>query len=48
MVQNFFKNKNISKKLKLRLKNTIIDKTLNMCVRNLDTNKERQKAIEHF
>jgi hypothetical protein len=24
----FFKNKNISKKLKLRLKNTIIDKTL--------------------
>jgi len=28
MVQNFFKNKNISKKLKLRLKNTIIDKVL--------------------
>jgi UDP-N-acetylmuramyl pentapeptide synthase len=28
MLQNFFKNKNISKKLKLRLKNTIIDKTL--------------------
>jgi len=27
-LQNFFKNKNISKKLKLRLKNTIIDKTL--------------------
>ena len=27
MLQNFFKNKNISKKLKLRLKNTIIDKT---------------------
>ena len=26
--QKFFKNKNISKKLKLRLKNTIIDKTL--------------------
>jgi len=25
---NFFKNKNISKKLKLRLKNTTIDKTL--------------------
>jgi len=41
MVQIFFKNKNISKKLKSRLKNTIIDKTLNMCVRNLDTNKER-------
>jgi len=28
MPQNFFSNKNISKKLKLRLKNTIIDKTL--------------------
>ena len=26
--KHFFKNKNISKKLKLRLKNTIIDKTL--------------------
>jgi hypothetical protein len=30
MLQKFFKNKNISKKLKLRLKNTIIDKTLHM------------------
>jgi len=28
MLQKFFKNKNISKKLKLILKNTIIDKTL--------------------
>ena len=28
MLQIFFLNKNISKKLKLRLKNTIIDKTL--------------------
>ena len=28
MLQIFFKNKNISKKLKLMLKNTIIDKTL--------------------
>ena len=28
MLKKFFKNKNISKKLKLRLKNTIIDKTL--------------------
>jgi hypothetical protein len=27
MLQNFFKNTNISKKLKLRLNNTIIDKT---------------------
>jgi hypothetical protein len=28
MLQKFFKNENISKKLKLRLKNTIIDETL--------------------
>jgi hypothetical protein len=28
MLQNFFKNKNIPKKLKLTLKNTTIDKTL--------------------
>jgi len=28
MLQKFCKNKNISKKLKLRLKNTIIDETL--------------------
>jgi hypothetical protein len=28
MVQKFFRNENISNKLKLRLKNTIIDKTL--------------------
>jgi hypothetical protein len=28
MLQNIFRNKSISKKLKLRLKNTIIDKTL--------------------
>ena len=27
-LQNFFKNKNIAKKVKLRLKNTITDKTL--------------------
>jgi hypothetical protein len=28
MLQKFFKNKNVSMKLNLRLKNTIIDKTL--------------------
>ena len=28
MLQKFFRNKNISRKLKLRLKNTIIDKNL--------------------
>ena len=37
----------MSKKLKLRLKNTVIDKTLTH-IRNLDTNKERQKANKNF
>jgi hypothetical protein len=32
-LQRFFKNKNISKKLKLRLKNT----NVNICIRNSDT-----------
>jgi hypothetical protein len=30
MLQKYFRSKNISEKLKLRLKNIIIDKTLNM------------------
>jgi hypothetical protein len=47
MVQNFFKNRNISKKLKLRLKNAI-RQNVNIRIRNLDTNKERQKAKEQF
>jgi hypothetical protein len=33
-VNTFFRNKNISKMLKLKLKKTIIDKTLNICIRN--------------
>jgi hypothetical protein len=41
----FFSKIKTSKKLKLILKNTIID---NIWIRNLDTNKERQKKIEHF
>jgi hypothetical protein len=46
MVQNVFRNKNIfKKKLKLRLKNTIID-NFNICIRNLDTNKERERKRE--
>jgi hypothetical protein len=48
MLQKFFKNKNISKKLKLRLKNiTIIDKTLTYASESWTLIK-RQKAIEHF
>ena len=41
MLQNFLKNKNIFKKLKLILKHTIIDENINICIRNLDPNKER-------
>ena len=41
MLQNFFKNKNISKKVKLRLKSTINRQNVNICIRNLDANKER-------
>jgi hypothetical protein len=41
MVQKFFKNKNISKKLKLRLKNTIIDKLLTYASETWTLNKER-------
>jgi len=41
MLHRFFKNKNISKKLKLRLKNTLIDKTLTYASETWDTNKER-------
>ena len=48
MLQTFFKNKNISKKLQLTLKNITIDKTL-VCMRNLDTNKERKrKQFQYF
>jgi len=39
MLQKFFRKKNISKKLKLRLKNTIIDKTLTFL---------KGKCIEEF
>ena len=41
MLQKFFKNKNISKKLKLRLKNTTHKTLTHICIRNMDTNKER-------
>ena len=34
MLQKFFRNKSIHKKLKLRLKNTIIDKTLTYASEN--------------
>jgi hypothetical protein len=44
MLQKVFKNKNISKKLKLRLKNTIIDKTLTYASETwILTNRDRKQ-----
>jgi hypothetical protein len=49
MLQKFFRNKNISKKLKSRLKNTIIDKTLPYAAETgILTEREREKANKHF
>jgi hypothetical protein len=40
MLQQFFKNKNVSKKLKLKKEHNN-RQNINICIRNLDTNKER-------
>jgi len=48
MLQEFFKNKNIPKKLKLRLKNTIIDKVLTYTSETWTLTTRDRKAIEHF
>ena len=48
MLQNFFKNKNISKKLKLILKNTIIDKTLTYALQTLTLTKRDRKLLNIF
>jgi hypothetical protein len=48
MLQKFFKNKNISKKLKLILKNTTIDKTLTYASETWTLTKREREAIEHF
>ena len=47
MLRKFSRNKNIFKKQKLRLKHNN-KKNFNICTRNLDTNKGRQNAVEHF
>jgi hypothetical protein len=47
MLQTFFNNTNIPKKLKLRLKNTIIDRTLTYASET-GTLTDRQKATEQF
>jgi hypothetical protein len=48
MLQTFFKNKNISKNLKLRLKNTIIDKTLTYSSETLTLTKRDRKQLNIF
>jgi len=46
--KHFFKNKNIPKKLKLRLKNTIIDKTLTYASETWILTKRDRKQINIF
>jgi hypothetical protein len=48
MVQTFFKNKNISKKLKLRLKNTILNKTLTYASETWTLTKRDRKQLNIF
>ena len=48
MLQNFFENKNISKKLKLILKNTIIDKTLTYALETSTLTKRDRKQLNIF
>jgi len=48
MLQKFFKNKNVSKKLKLRLQNTIIDKTLTYASENWTLTKRDRKQFNIF
>jgi len=48
MPQIFFKNKNISKKLKLKLKNTIIDKTVTYASETWILSKRNRKQMNIF
>ena len=48
MLQKFFKNKNISKKLKLRLKNTVIDKLLTYASETWTLTKRDRKQLKVF
>jgi hypothetical protein len=48
MLQKLFKNKNISRKLKLRLKNTIIDKTLTYASETWILTKTDRKQLNIF
>jgi len=48
MLQKLLKNKNISKKLKLRLKNTILDKTLTYASETWILTKRDRKQLNIF
>ena len=48
MLQNFFKNKNISRKLKLILKNTIIDETLTYALETMTLTMRDRKQLNIF
>ena len=48
MLQKFFKNKNISRKLKLSLKNTAIDKTLTYASETWMLTKRDRKQLNVF
>jgi len=48
MLQKLLKNKNISKKLKLRLKNTILDKTLTYVSETWTLTKRDRKQMNIF
>jgi hypothetical protein len=48
MLQTFFKNKNISKNLKLRLKNTTTDKTLAYASETWTLTKRERKQLNIF
>jgi hypothetical protein len=48
VLQKFFKNKNVSKKLKLRLKNTAIDKTLTYASETVTLTKRDRKQLNIF
>jgi len=48
MVQKIFKNKNMSNKLKLIIKNTTIDKTLTGASENWTVTKRHRKQLNVF
>jgi hypothetical protein len=43
-----YHHQNYIKETKIKIKEHNNRQNVNICIRNLDTNKERQKAIEHF